>query len=153
MRDGVMDMTTFYRSHDIFSGFKYDAMLSSFVLNMLCSWLRASGVDAKPGKLYFFDGSLHYYPKKDGDKIYRALESFEEDNLSNNISIIKDDISPTDFFKDMWNVKRSEEASYFGNFEAAEKKRDEIVYEPMRNFANVYIMRNKKFNKEKGDKR
>lgn len=148
MRDGVMDMTTFYRSHDIMSGMKYDALLSGFVLNSLTSWLRAEGIPAQPGKLHFFDGSLHYYPGKDGDKIKKALSSFGPDNIENTLTVIKDDLAPKEFFDEMYKVLKVEGSSYWNSIDIAAKKLDEIVHEPMKTFAKVYFDRNKKWCEE-----
>jgi len=148
MRDGVMDMTTFFRSHDIMSGMKYDALLSGFVLNSLCSWLRSDGIDAKPGKLHFFDGSLHYYPEKDGDKIKKALSSFGPDNLENKLTVVKDDMNPKEFFDEMHKVLKVEGASYWNNAHIAAKHLEEMTHEPMKTFAKVYFDRNKKWCEE-----
>ena len=144
LRDKKMDMTTFYRSHDLFSGFKYDALLSGFVLNSLCSWLRAEDIDVQPGKLFFFDGSLHYYPKKDGDKLLTAIESHSSDILENKISVITNNISVDNYFKQLRLVQDTEAAAHYQNMSLARKISRSIQYQPFRYFAETYIKKNEK---------
>lgn len=143
LRDGKMHLTTFFRSHDFFSGLKYDVVLSSFILQSFCSWLKADGIAAEPGQLYFYENSLHWYPNKDSEKMNSLIDEIKNTPSSNcELKLDKSDI--TTYWKDLRNIKHIEEISYWGNFDLAIKQLDKINSAVFRDFARFYIMRNTK---------
>ena len=146
LRDNKLDMTTFFRSHDLMSGLKYDIFLSGLVLNTLVCWLKMANDDMRVGKLLFYDNSLHIYPEKDAEKISKMR------NTSNVITANADDIfrqqDIADFYKDLKRLKDVEEATYWQNFNV-EDKISNIKQTFFRDCARYYYNRNSKFHSVK----
>jgi hypothetical protein len=55
-RNGALDLTVYYRSNDLYRGFRNDVYFSSVMLELMASWS-----DSSIGELTMFFGSIHAY--------------------------------------------------------------------------------------------
>lgn len=147
VRNKVLNFTTFFRSHDLFRGVKYDVILSSFMAQLFSVALNeGKSLEEKVVdrvKLYSYEDSLHVYNRKDSDK----LEKFrrEKINRENERSFdIMDYHSLKQLYDDLYTVLRGEEFAYCGNFEDSIKYLKRITTPVIRDFLRVYINRNYK---------
>lgn len=143
-RNGKLNMTVFYRSHDFFGGFRvYDFGLSSFVLQSLCSWL-----GFKPGNLGVYCNSLHFYERdrKNLEELVREVESYENspDGLPEAGELVLDgNLSIGDFYRELRQVKVCEELAYAKSFDAAKRVKSSLACELFRDMCEAWISKNK----------
>jgi thymidylate synthase len=137
-RDGKLNMSVFYRSHDFFGGFKtYDFALSSFVLQSFCSWLGMS-----PGILGVYENSLHYY-NRDREVLEKLVDETDSQDLKSDKLIVDGNLGITDFYQQLRKVKASEEAAYNFNFERARHIRDGLTPKLFQRMCDVYLEKNR----------
>jgi thymidylate synthase len=154
LRNKKLNMTVFFRSHDIFSGLKYDVILSSFMNQIICMGINAGNKEqVAPGALNIYEGSLHCYPMKD-EKLYKQfLEEAHPADVEEKFDIMYNYASLKELFDDLWLVKKVEEETYMSRFDLAFDEIGKIKNPAFRDFARVYYNRNYKFafDKEKGN--
>lgn len=144
IRDNTINMTVFYRSHDLFAGHKYDVILSSFMLQVIAMAVSAEiGQELQIGKLSIYENSLHTYPYKDEQK-YQQFISEQPYANENSFNIMHKYSSAKNVFKDLRRVSKAEYASYFGNFVASKEIIDKIENPAFRDIARVFYNRNRK---------
>lgn len=146
IRNNKLNMTTFFRSHDLFAGSKYDIILSSFINQLICMCINAKNKsNVIPGALGTYEDSLHIYYLKDQDKLQQLnkthnMPSQERFNIMHNYNDMQE------VFDDLYYVLKVEESSYYGNFEFAMEKLNKIKNPAFKDFAKVYYNKNAKFN-------
>ena len=141
-RDGKLNMTVSFRSHDFFGGFKtYDFALASFIQQSFCSWL-----DMEPGTLGVYENSLHYY-NRDREKLEHLVAETKSSNRSSDRLFVDAHLGIKDFYTDLRKVKSCEEAAYNKNLEDAERFRDEVRPELFKRMCDVYMKKNLKMTK------
>ncbi len=144
IRDGKLDMMTAFRSHDFFSGMKYDVFLSSFMNQMFSMMVNAkTGDTIKPGTLHFYEGSLHSYGRDDGKLEQLMLTPPQHVSDFNVMHPYK---SVSALYDDLLMVCRSEESSYWGRLDVSNEHLNRIANPAFRDFARVYHNRNAKYN-------
>lgn len=139
-RDNKLNMTVFYRSHDFFGGFKvYDFALSSFILQMMASWL-----NMEVGELAVYCNSLHFYERDRGvlDELVKEVRVCPD--KSSRELFLDYGYSIEGFWKDLRLVKQIEEYSYAFNFKEAVKQSNLLSSDLFKDIALVYIKKNKK---------
>jgi thymidylate synthase len=143
IRDNKLNMSVFYRSHDLFNGVKYDAILSSFIAQIIAMGVNINtGQKITPGTLGVYEDSLHVYPIKDKSKLDLLMIEKHDDPIER-FNIMFDGYSKlSELFDDLWNVVRVEESSYYANFEFALEKLSKIKNPAFRDFARMYYNRN-----------
>lgn len=143
IRDNKMNTTTFFRSHDFMSGQKYDVYLSSFLSQLITMGVNAqTNSNIENGRLHFYDGSLHVYAK-DIIKLERVQDTKNSECV---FDILYKYNKVEDIYQDLVLLKHSEEASYWGKFDASLKQLHQIQNPAFRDFARVYFNRNAKHN-------
>jgi thymidylate synthase len=155
IRSNKLNMTTFFRSHDIFSGLKYDFLLSSFINQIMCMSINArrkelklSNENVQPGSLAFYEDSLHVYNLKDKTKMKKFINenhevSEERFNIMYNYDTVKG------MYDDLWYIMKAETSSYYGNFKFALEKINKIENVTFKDMAKMYYNRNLKHNYKK----
>lgn len=152
IRENKLNMTTFFRSHDIFSGLKYDILLSSFMNQLICMGVNATNHDLKiePGTLATYEDSLHYYPLKNLEN-YREFVAEKPERSTQKFDFMYSYKTVSEMYDDLWHVMKAEQSSYYGNFKFAEEKMKEIKNDKIKRMAECYYKRNKEFY-DKGEK-
>jgi len=137
-RDGKLNMTVFMRSWDFFGGAKtYDFVLSSFVLQALCSWLKL-----QPGKLSFYANSLHYY-NRDREQLQNLVNEVTTFKIPDAESFdLGNDLTIQEFYIQLRKVKLIEEYAYSGNLILAKKTQSELTNELFNKMAETWINKN-----------
>lgn len=136
-RDGKLNMTVFMRSWDFFGGAKtYDFVLSSFVLQALCSWL-----NLQPGKLSFYANSLHYY-NRDKQLLQELVDEVGSSEISSNEFKLGSNLSIQEFYKQLRLVKLIEEYAYSGNIEKSKQLLLNLTNDLFIDMANTWIKKN-----------
>lgn len=151
IRNNKLNMTTAFRSHDLFSGFKYDLILSSFVNQLITMGVNCKSENKiQPGNLTSYEDSLHIYPRD-----YQKLIDIKSQKIPTEFkkfNLMYDYKKLEDIFSDLWKVVQAEESSYYGNFEYSMQKIEKIQNPAFKDFAKVYYNRNLKFNKSEKTK-
>lgn len=136
-------MTVFYRSHDLFSGVKYDFILSSFINQIICMAVNAkTQMNIEPGQLGIYEDSLHVYIKKDEDKVTKFIKEGHIRNNPEKFDIMYKYNNIEELFDDLWYVVKTEEATYYGNFDFALEKINKIKNKAFKDMAKMYYNRN-----------
>lgn len=151
IRDNKLNMTVFYRSHDLFSGVKYDFILSSFMNQLICMAVNAkTGLDIQPGTIGVYEDSLHVYTLKDKKKLADFIsESKKLEDCKLEFDIMYKYETVKDLFDDLWRIVEVEQATYHGNFIFAKDKLDKINNPAFRDMSRMYYNRNLKYNIDK----
>lgn len=144
IRNGKINSTAFFRSHDFFSGVKYDLVFDSFMAQLIAMGVNANTKqNVVPGVLGLYEDSLHVYVNKDKEK----LQAFEKENIFNadeRFNVMFPYKSVKEMYDDLWYVVKVEEAAYYGNFEFALEKLNKILNPAFKDFARVYYNKNLK---------
>jgi len=135
-RNGGMNLTTYFRSSDIFRGYIYDVFLSSFLCQMMASWL-----DVNPGQLIFFHNSFHVY-KEHYERLAKTLEEIQTFKLKPVTNEKQFSLSVDDFWNEIWRVKDIEEISRH-TLEFPDMY-SEIKSQYFKDWANIYLAWNLK---------
>jgi len=146
-RKGKLDMTTFFRSHDLFSGMKYDMVLSSFINQLIAMGVNTTLGDMvlEPGKLGFYEDSLHVYVNKDQMKLDKFTDEAHLTTADARFDIMHKYKTLESLFDDLWQVAKVEEHTYHGKFTQANKFINKIQNPAFADFAKMYYNRNAKF--------
>jgi thymidylate synthase len=140
IRNNKLYMTVMYRSWDFFGGFKtYDFVLSSFVQQMLASWLK---VDL--GDLSFYANSLHFYERD--RKLMESLvdEVKDFDYKKSGEFVLDKQYDIEEFWIDLRKVKQVEEYAFAFNFKEAVKLTNTIRSVLFKDICLTFIKKNQK---------
>jgi thymidylate synthase len=136
LRDSELDMYVSFRSHDLYAGYKTDYVLSKFVLNYIARMLELLGhFLVRPGKIYFHEASLHYYPKAVKNSPEQILKNFTGNDTMFQPFTETQYLSSKELLQDMLNLKLSEEASYAKSFSRSQELIESIQDSYLRDIA------------------
>jgi len=148
IREDKLNMSVFFRSHDLFSGVKYDFILSSFINQLMTMMINAkSEKKITPGNLGIYEDSLHIYDLKDSEKLTKFKEEAQDiETNKQQFDLMYNYKTIDQIFDDIIRVSKAEESSYYGNFDFAKYKIENTINPAFRDFGRVYYNRNAEFN-------